>query len=611
MRITRWGVLVGRVPAGAVLAAVVCVLAGSAGAPARALAAPAAGAPARVFESIAAACAAEGPDKGTPVVVRGYRRAGDGGGGTFRYDPESNLPPDGGAVLALTHAAGRLLRVVSPDEDAFAEWFGAYGDGDRPHPHADQDAINRCLAAYGRVKLRARTYGVRGQPDPYNPAASYRAIDLGPHYHIIGSGRDRTRVKLLDGTNPPGGGAGDNYFILLSNRNFYESADYLVIRDLTVDCNFDAQDKKSTIHAIGIRGGGALVERVNFRGYGTGRHPVSGSSRECFVIHQTLVYKDRKACRRAATYRDLEFTGCGHNGGVGSPVGEITHICLGGADNFDNKGWILPRGKDPDWDPANSGENENNWWPSYGGLVENCVIRDEGYDPATQKSPLNGITYSDCIGLTVRGNRVRNFEGVGVFVMSWWSRDTVIVENGFLGVTTGLALSMVSEGPQLVQCPRHEHVLFAHNRIETGAHKHAQWGTVGVSLYGGEMPSKVRMEGVHVRDNVIAGRAFTNAAGQRSCPLGIKIQILRAAYHDVRIEDNVIDVPDFSAACYVPQEAYSQSLFFYPLALWEDAVRAGHVVYRGNRNRSGKLLFPILADWYMKNAPVWGKPGAR
>ena len=541
------------------------------------------------------------------ITVDGYHKPGDGGGGLFRCDPNSELVADGGSVLTINGGPGRLIRVVDPEQDVHAEWFGAYGDGDSDAPHDDQEPINKCLAAYGRVKLLAKTYGVHGKPAHYNPAISYHAVDLGPYYRIVGSGRQRTKIKLLGGTNPHGGGPGDNYFIMLGNRKFHESAEHVVISDLTIDCNFDAQDKHTTIHAIGIRGGGALVERVSFRGYGTGRSPVSGYSRECFVVHQTLVFKDASSCRRAAVYRDLDFTGCGHNGMLDGKVAEITHIALGGAHNFTNANWIMPQGPDPDFDPENDGENENNWWPAYGGLVENCVIRDEAYDPAIQKSPLNGITFGNCIGLTVRGNRVENWEGAAVFVMSWWNRNTVIVDNKFLGVTCGVALNMASENGQPIQCPRHEDVLIAHNDIVLGNHKNAPWGTCGISLYGGDMPSVIRMQGIHVRKNKISGRAHTDAKGIRACPTGIRLQILRANYHDIRFEDNTLDLPDFSKAVYVPQEPYSQSMLYFPMALWDDATKAGRVLYRGNRNGAGKMLNPILADWYFKNSPVWGK----
>ena len=562
---------------------------------------------ARTLPTIAALATVAGLAKDAQVTVAGFRQANDGGGGVFRYDPDSKAEADGGAVIALQNAPGRMVRVVDPDDDAYAEWFGAYGDGDSATPHDDHEAINKCLAAYGRVKLRAKTYGVRGIPDKWNPKASYHALDLGPYYRISGAGRDLTKVKLLDGTNPPGGDPGDNYFMIFTNREFHESAEYVVVRDLTIDCNFDRQDKKVTIHAIGIRGGGALVERANFRGYGTGCSD-TGNTRECFVIHQGLVYKDAKSCRKAATYRDLDFTGCGHNGMLKGNVGEITHICLGGANNFENAGWIMPAGKDPAFDPANEGENENNWWPSYGGLIENCVIHDEVYDPATQKSPLNGITYGDCIGLTVRGNRVENWEGNAVFTMSWWNKHTTIVDNQFIGVTTGVALNMASDNAKPIQCPHHEDVLIAHNNIVLGAHKNAPWGTCGISLYGGDLPPVIRMDHMLIRENTISGRAFLNAKGARSCPLGLKLQCLRGNYHDVRFEDNTIDLPDYPDAPYIAKEPYSQSMFFYPLEMWKEQNAAGNILFRGNRNKAGKLLYPYLCDYYFKNAPVYGKP---
>lgn len=559
------------------------------------------------FHDVAAMCRVGALAPGGKITLEGYRAPGDGGGGLFRWDPDSAAEPDGGSVFKPEKLRGRLLRVVAPDEDAYAEWFGAYGDGDGSAPHDDHAAISACLAAYGRVQLRAKTYGLRGKPAPHNPQHSYSSVDLGPNYRIVGAGRDRTTLKLLDKTNPPGGGAGDNYFCLLANRDFYESADYVVIRDLAIDCNFDGQDLRTTIHAIAIRGGGALVERLNVRGYGTGRHPDNGASRECFAVYQTLVYKDRQGCRRAALYRDLDLTGCGHNGKVEGGVGEITHLALGGADNFENKSWILRGGKDPAFDPANEGENENNWWPSYGGGVENCVIHDEVYEPGVQNSPLNGITYSDCVGMSIRGNRVENWEGTAVFVMSWWNRDTTLTDNHFLGVTTGLALCLMAQDGKPSQCPRHENVLFTGNEIVTGSDKHAPWGMQALSLYGQDLPAGVRMRGIHIIGNRVSGRAYTSAAGARSAPLGLKVQILRQNYEDLRFEDNVIDLPDYTPADWVPQEPHALSMMYFPLAYWAEAIKTGKVVYRNNRTPDGKLLYPLLVDWYFKNKPQYGR----
>jgi len=523
------------------------------------------------------------------------------------YQRLNTQPPDGGTVFAAEAVPGRFVRQLDAQSDAYAEWFGAYGDGDSADPHDDQAAINACLASLGRVKLLAKTYGVRGKPTHYNPQATYNAIDLGPRYRIEGSGRDQTTIRLLTGTNPCGTGPAENYFNVLGNRAFHESADYAVVRDLTIDCNFDGQDKHTTINAIGVRGGGVLVERCHFRGYGTGRHP-EGSSREAFVIHQTLVYKDPTGCRQAATYRDLLFTDPGHNPTLEAPLGEITHITLGGANNFNDLSWIMPKGKDPDFDPANGGENERNWWPSYGGLVENCVIRDEPYTPSEQSCFLHGITYGDCIGLTIRNNRIENFEGVAVYVMSWWNRDITIVDNEFLNVTMGISLEAKGDDNVPLQMPSHTNVLFARNKITLGHPIHDPWSPRGVNFYGTTPGGDVRMDNIVVRDNTIEGTAYVNAKGAHICPIGINIQILHARYHNLVFENNRLNLPDFIESVWVPQEPYALSMVYFPLARWEEDMRTGNVTYRNNTNPEGKELHPILADWYYKNPPTWGRP---
>lgn len=550
-----------------------------------------------VVATIADLVALEPPPGAGLVRVAGYRRAGDGGGGLFRYEADSEAPSDGGSVFSLQRGPGRMIRVVARDDSPLAEWFGAHGDGDAPDPHDDQQAINRCLAAYGRVLLLPKTYGVRGKPAAFDPGVSHHAIDLGPRYRIVGSGRDRTTLRLLAGSNPRGVGGGDNIFTLLANRDFHESAEHVVVSDLTVDCNFDGQDKRSTIQAIGIRGGGALVERVNVRGYGTGKQPESGSSRECFAVHQRLVYKDAASCRRAAVFRHLDFTGCGSNGGLEGDVAEITHVALGGANNFEDADWILPQGRDPLFDPALGGENDRNWWPAFGGLVEECVIHDEILDPVSQKSPLNGITVSDSIGAVLRGNRVTAFEGTAVLVMSWWHRNTVIVGNRFDGVTTGIALNMEGAAGTPIQAPRHEHLLVADNEIVLGRHPRAPWGVCGISLYGGDIPAEVRMSNIHVLRNRITGRGFTDARGRAAVPVGIKVQVLRPTYHDLRFEENLIDVQPDAASPGDRARPADAAMTFFPAALWDEATRAGHLVWRANRDREGRIVEWQRIDW--------------
>ena len=72
----------------------------------------------------------------------------------------------------------------------------------------------------------------------------------------------------------------------------------------------------------------------------------------------------------------------------------------------------------------------------------------------------------------------------------------------------------------------------------------------------------------------------------------------RLAHEQPTCEQPTLDLPDFGDAVYVPQEPFAQSMRYFPLALWTDATKAGHVFYRGNRNPAGKSLYPFLADWY-------------
>ena len=498
------------------------------------------GAAVRTVDTIADMQAVAPREDGLHFIVSGYRRAGDGGGGVFRYEAASEAAPDAGLVFEPAAAPGRFLRLHDPEDDVYAEWFGAHGDGDAAAPHDDQEAINACLEAFGRVRLLGKTYGLRGKPTHYNPDATYHALDLATGYRIEGVDRERSRLLLLDGSNPKGTSASDNYFAVIGNRRFHERADHVIIRDLTVDCNFNGQNMHTTINAIRIRGGNALVERVNLRGFGTGRNPESGSSREAFVVTQGLVYKDHEGSRLAATYRDLDFAEPGHNGAIEGTVAEITYMLLGGAHNFGNYGWIMPGGHDPDFDPAEDGENENNWWPSYGGLVEGCVFRDSAFDPAVQKSPLHAITYNDCIGLTIRGNRVVNYQGAAIYVMSWWNRATTIVDNDFDGVDIGLALEAKGQGGVSLQAPRHEDVLFARNRIRLGAPPHFPYSPRGVHIYGQHPSEGLRFNRIVVRNNTISGRAYRDAAGVEKHPVGILLQNLHAGYRDLRFEENTI-----------------------------------------------------------------------
>ena len=532
---------------------------------------------------------------GLTFNVNGYHKTGDGGGGVFVYEPESLLEADGGTVIKLKNLPGRALRIYQPKADVYAEWFGAYGDG----IHDDKDAINACLKKFKKVKLLAKTYGVRGTPSKNHPELTSCSIILESDYKIEGSGKDKTKVLLLGGTNPNSGVKGGEHFNIFHNGNYNRSAENVEIRDMTIDCNFDNQDKHATISAIHVRGGSALIEHLNLRRFGTGHDPLTGRTAEAFVVAQRLVYKDKTSSRKNATMRDLDFTEPGMNGDIEGHVAEITLIAIGGAHNFSNSN------KDPDFDPTNGGENENNWWPAWGGLVENIYVHDMRFDPAKQKSPYHAITYGNCKGMMIRNNRIERYDGSSVFVMSWWNKNTTITKNEFIDVYSGLVLHVKGSEGKPIQNPVHDGVEFFDNTIKIGRPMGKIYTPTGIQLNGQNIDDRIGFRNIVIRNNKIEGHHYVNAKGKDIYPPGISFDILKANYKNLVVKDNVLEFPDYSPEKQVPQEPYSMAMVFYSLERWQQDKKSGNIVFRNNKNKAGMLLKPMVSNFTFDNEPLF------
>ena len=85
------------------------------------------------------------------VLLKGYYRANDGGGGMFYWDAESVLEPDGGLVIQPQGSEkGRYIRLC--DENyRNVKWFGASSDGNKDDTAAIQAAIDSLPPAGGTV----------------------------------------------------------------------------------------------------------------------------------------------------------------------------------------------------------------------------------------------------------------------------------------------------------------------------------------------------------------------------------------------------------------------------------------------------------------------------
>jgi hypothetical protein len=209
-------------------------------------------------------------------------------------------------------------------------------------------------------------------------------------------------------------------------------------------------------------------------------------------------------------------------------------------------GW----GCDPGFDPSYLGENENNRWACTGGVIEDNYIHDEQSNPEgytdsgerygltdphdlekTNASHLHGITLFETENMVVRNNRFKNFQGVAVFIMSWWNRNLTIESNVMEDVHTGIGLaSFINKDtgkPQ--EWPRHMNYKITKNRITLkGNPKAGAWqgAPAGVQLHGdirrdmAEYPNAIpereypRMSGIEISDNFISGTRFSHVGSQ-------------------------------------------------------------------------------------------------
>jgi|GEM_PF-3817069 len=77
---------------------------------------------------------------GITINVRGFYSPGDGGGGTFYWNPSSSATVVPGMVIQIASDPGRLIRIYTPGL-VNVLWFGAHGDGTTNDAPAFQAAV--------------------------------------------------------------------------------------------------------------------------------------------------------------------------------------------------------------------------------------------------------------------------------------------------------------------------------------------------------------------------------------------------------------------------------------------------------------------------------------
>ena len=98
------------------------------------------------------------------IVMGGYYAPGDGGGGTFYWDPTSSTGDDGITIIVPTGSStGRWLRIYDPGVIS-VRWAGAKGDGEHDDTAAIQAALNWNSPASSSVFMPLGTYYVVSVP---------------------------------------------------------------------------------------------------------------------------------------------------------------------------------------------------------------------------------------------------------------------------------------------------------------------------------------------------------------------------------------------------------------------------------------------------------------
>ncbi|MGF6228253.1 hypothetical protein QFZ27_002208 [Inquilinus ginsengisoli] len=138
----------------------------------------------------------------TAVFVKGYRQAGDGGGGEFVWtpaasdvDPGISIKPD--SLVGNPPPAGRWLRQIGDGSEINVKWFGAVGNGLNDLTGIDNAAIQAALDYQrengGEVVLPPGDYNITS-------TLTYFMTRRANALRMRGAGRDKSRL-LYNTTN--------------------------------------------------------------------------------------------------------------------------------------------------------------------------------------------------------------------------------------------------------------------------------------------------------------------------------------------------------------------------------------------------------------------------
>ncbi|MBI4422906.1 MAG: fibronectin type III domain-containing protein, partial [Elusimicrobia bacterium] len=255
---------------------------------------------------------------------------------------------------------------------------------------------------------------------------------------------------------------------------------------------------------------------------------------------------------------------------------------------------------------AQGGEAAGNWWPTYGGVIEENVVEDIAFNGTNN---LHAFTASNNLGGIIRNNRVERFEGAAVYLQSYWTQDLTVEGNDFRDVSSGLAVLQVIDPSKPGTGPSdfatHERLLFRDNRIRLADTTNCV-SPAGVAIRYESQDAKMRLKDTVIQGNSIEVKPgydydrICNSEGAKVSPSGIVLDSWGTTIENLVIEDNVIETPRPHVWPTLPQDPHSYSMRIWPREQWDASGLAARVLFLRNRNRAGGLLRPLLlrSQWW-------------
>lgn len=506
------------------------------------------------------------------VLVLGYATAGDGGHGQFRYDStDTTSADDGGRVLVTTLSSYRFKRIVDKGEYAKPEWFGGIsGVSTLAGAQAMTIACRKCVAYYRTLEFGVGTYYIDNK------------IVVPRNTLIRGAGKRLSIVHVVNASPKVAehtGGAYYSVFMYAIQGTIASSivgptyliladegpCDNVVISDLSIYGNYEGQTKDGSnrfitnIQAITLVGGNVRVSRVEVQACGKGY-----SGGECFIF--TLHTSGTSSNNIGPIIEDCEYSnngrpliGGGTLAGYGWPANfagawgglEVTVIAMG-CDGSTSDG--LTRTS-----PTS-------------GTIRGCYIHDMPRNLTESPNPINAMGIGGCSFGQVYNNLVEHVDGRGFYSDNGQNTAQItaglqIFNNKFTDVAAGIWLQTSTVDDQYLNCKIYDNCIELYNTASLPSYNLAV-APVGILLffdsgsftYGALFP----FDSIVIENNYISG------GGNFTPESGVLTYYSRAiwlhfttgdTYRRIKIQNNIIDVPQVGPAPYYYQEADSAALF--------------------------------------------------